>query len=278
MTSINNPDNVRDTVREGYAKIARADAGGGCCSGASCCGTSSVSEQIGYDASELGSLPEGADMGLSCGNPGAIASLMPGETVIDLGSGGGLDIFLAGPKVGPTGRAVGVDMTPDMLSKARGNIAAYRERTGLDNVEFRLGEIEHIPAADASADCVISNCVLNLSPDKARVWREIARVLKPGGRAAISDITLLRPLPEDVAGMIDSLIGCISGAVTVDETRAMIEAAGLEAVELTPKPGYMKALEQSGDPLYRKIASMLPEGTTPADFVTSLDIKATKPA
>ncbi len=278
MTSVNNPDRVRDTVREGYAKIAKANTEGGCCAGTSCCGTSSVSAQIGYDPAELGSLPEGADMGLSCGNPGAIASLMPGETVIDLGSGGGLDIFLAGPKVGPTGRAIGIDMTPDMLSKARGNIASYRERTGLDNVEFRLGEIEHIPVADGAADCVISNCVLNLSPDKARVWSEIARVLKPGGRAAISDIALLRPLPDDVAEMIDSLIGCISGAVTADETRAMIEAAGLEVVELMPKPGYMQALEQSGDALFNKIASMLPEGTTPADFVTSLDIKARKPA
>ncbi|TVS01028.1 MAG: methyltransferase domain-containing protein [Phycisphaerales bacterium] len=276
MSAVNNPDTVRDAVREGYAKIARDE--GGCCAGTSCCGTSSVSAQIGYDPSELGSLPEGADMGLSCGNPGAIASLMPGETVIDLGSGGGLDIFLAGPKVGPTGRAIGIDMTPDMLSKARAGVASYRQRTGLDNVEFRLGEIEHIPVADATADCVISNCVLNLSPDKPRVWCEIARVLKPGGRAAISDMALLRPLPEDVAGMIDSLIGCISGAVTVDETRAMIEASGLEVVELTPKGEYMKALEQSRDPLYHKIASMLPEGTSPADFVTSLDIKARKPA
>jgi SAM-dependent methyltransferase len=216
-------------------------------------------------------------MGLSCGNPTAIASLKPGEAVLDLGSGGGFDAFIAGPKVGPTGRVIGVDMTPAMLSKARRNLDQYRALTGLSNVEFRLGEIEHLPVADESIDVVLSNCVLNLSPDKRQVWREIARVLKPGGRIAISDLALLRPLPDTVRRDLEALIGCIAGAVLVQDTRAMAAAAGLADIVLTEKPQYLKSMDQWQDPLYQKIRDSLPAGTSPADYITSLDIAAEKP-
>jgi AhpD family alkylhydroperoxidase len=215
-------------------------------------------------------------MGLSCGNPTAIASLKAGEAVLDLGSGGGFDVFIAGQKVGPTGRVIGVDMTPDMIGKARRNTAAYRERTGLDNVEFRLGEIEHLPVADASVDVIISNCVLNLSPDKPQVWHEIGRVLKPGGRVAISDLALLKPLPEPILQMIESLIGCVAGAVLVDETRRLAEAAGLANIVLTPKAGYVDAMVDWQDPLYRKIIEHLPAGAKASHYITSLDVAGRK--
>lgn len=216
-------------------------------------------------------------MGLSCGNPTAIASLRPGEVVLDLGSGGGFDVFIAGPKVGPTGRAIGVDMTPEMLAKARSNIAGYRQRTGLDNVEFRLGEIEHLPVADASVDVVISNCVINLSPDKPRVWREIARVLRPGGRVAVSDLALLRPLPPEIAGMVEAMIGCVAGAVLVSEIERMVLEAGLLEVCLNPRTGYVGAMAAAEDPLYAKICDRLPDGAGPGEYITSLEITARKP-
>ncbi|MCX5644999.1 MAG: methyltransferase domain-containing protein, partial [Phycisphaerae bacterium] len=170
-------ERIRETVREGYGKIAKT---GGTCGSASCCGSGTakqVAHVVGYSDADLAALPEGANMGLSCGNPTALASLKAGEVVLDLGSGGGFDVFIAGQKVGPAGRVIGVDMTPDMVSKARHGISAYKERTRLDNVEFRLGEIEHLPVIDASVDVVISNCVLNLSPDTPQVWHEIGRVL-----------------------------------------------------------------------------------------------------
>ncbi len=268
-------ERVREAVRDGYGKIAKT--GGSC--GASCGGSGAadqVARVVGYSEAELATLPEGANMGLSCGNPTAIAALQAGEVVLDLGSGGGFDVFLAGPKVGPTGRAIGVDMTPDMVSKARRGVATYNQRTGLNNVEFRLGEIEHLPVADASVDVVISNCVLNLSPDKPQVWREIGRVLKPGGRVAISDLALLKPLPEEIRNMVESLIGCVAGAVLVDETRAMAEAAGLVEIQLTPKQGYVDAMMDWNDPLYRKIIEHLPAGTKAGDYVTSLEVAAQK--
>ncbi len=270
---------VRDSVREGYAAIARANA---CGSGGGCCGATSfdpndLARAIGYSTGELAHTPEGANMGLSCGNPTAIASLRPGEVVVDLGAGGGFDCFIAGPKVGPTGRVIGVDMTPDMLSKARRNIASYTKQTGLSNVEFRLGEIEALPIADASVDVVISNCVLNLSPDKPRVWREIARVLKPGGRVAVSDLALVQPLPASVVGDVHALIGCVAGAVLVEETRAMARAAGLADIVLTPKPQYIDAMTNWEDPLYRAIIAKLPAGSRTSDYITSLDVTARKP-
>jgi arsenite methyltransferase len=216
-------------------------------------------------------------MGLSCGNPTALASLKPGEVVLDLGAGGGFDCFIAGPKVGPAGRAIGVDMTPDMLTKARRNLDVYHQRSGLDNVEFRLGEIENLPVADNSVDVVISNCVLNLSPDKPRVWREIARVLKPGGRVAVSDLALLQPLPDQIRQDLESLVGCVAGAVLVEEVEQQAREAGLTEIELSSKPEYIKAMSDWQDPLYIKIRDALPQGTTAADFITSLDVSARKP-
>ncbi|MEM7621720.1 MAG: arsenite methyltransferase, partial [Planctomycetota bacterium] len=243
-------DRLRTTVREGYAEIARTGqwsgvgpalaagsdvnltdvdgegvgGGSGCCVGGGCCGPTTLTPDqvalaVGYAGDDLTVIPHGANMGLSCGNPTALASLRPGEVVLDLGSGGGFDCFIAGPKVGGEGRVIGVDMTPEMLSKARHNIDSYREQSGLDNVEFRLGEIEHLPVADRSIDVVISNCVINLSPDKRRVWREIARVLKPGGRVAVSDLALLKPLPAGVLDDLEALVGCVAGADLVDDVR-----------------------------------------------------------
>jgi ubiquinone/menaquinone biosynthesis C-methylase UbiE len=194
--------------------------------------------------------------------------------VLDLGSGGGFDCFVAGPKVGAAGRVIGVDMTPEMLSQARRNLPAYRERTGLDNVEFRLGEIEALPVGDASVDVVISNCVLNLSPDKASVWKEIARVLKPGGRVAVSDLALVRPLPAAIKDDVEALVGCVAGAVLVEETRAMMRAAGFAEITLTAKPEYVDAMTSWEDPLYRRIVAQLPAGATTSDYVTSLDVVA----
>ena len=239
---------VRETVRAGYSEIARrgqrsnapqdsAGEASGCGTGGGCCGASTltpddVARAVGYERADLASVPEGANMGLSCGNPTAIASLRAGEVVLDLGSGGGFDCFIAGPKVGPHGRVIGVDMTPDMVTKARRNLGPYREQSGLDNVEFRLGEIEHLPVPDASVDVVISNCVINLSPDKGQTWREIARVLRPGGRVAVSDLALLRPLPDAVRADVGALVGCIAGAVLVEETRRMAADAGLVAARI----------------------------------------------
>ncbi len=269
---MNDKEAMRESVRAGYGAIAKS---GGSCGGAGCgCGGGNLAPQIGYTAAELAKLPAGADMGLSCGNPTALASLKPGEVVLDLGSSGGFDVFIAGPKVGKRGRVIGVDMTPEMLAKARRNIIRYRQQTGLNNVEFRLGEIEHLPVADASVDVVISNCVINLSPDKPQVWREMARVLKPGGRVAVSDLALLKPLPDKVMKMVEALVGCVAGAVLVKDTRRMLRAAGFTDIRLATKPDYIKAMTGFNDPLYRKIIRHLPRGSTPADYITSLEVSA----
>lgn len=292
-------EQVREKIRSGYADIAetgafvgeaaaatRAKLAGGadsaCCGGGSCCGPSTITAdelaaEIGYAPEEIGMLPEGANMGLSCGNPGAIAALKPGEVVVDLGSGGGFDVFLAGPKVGAEGRAIGVDMTHEMIAKARKNIAGYTERTGLSNVEFRLGEIEALPLGDHTADVVLSNCVINLSLDKARVWREVFRVLRPGGRVAVSDIALLRELPEEAKKTAEDWVGCVAGASLVEDIRSMLVAAGFEGIELSPKPAYVEAMAATGDPLYTRLQGLLPEGVSVTDCVTSLDIAARKP-
>ena len=279
-SSTHDSDAVREKVREGYGAIARQ--GSSCCGPAkSCCGGGNaqvVATSVGYDVTELATLPEGANMGLSCGNPTAIAGLQPGETVLDLGSGGGFDVFIAGRKVGEKGRVIGVDMTPDMLSKARKNVAAYRQTTGLDNVEFRLGEIEHLPVADSSVDVIISNCVINLSPDKPQVWHEMARVLRPRGRIAVSDLALLRHLPPEIQSMVEALVGCVAGAVLVEETGRMAEEAGLVDIKLEMKRNYVESMTEWNDPLFRKIVDRLPTGTKIGDFVTSLYVTARKAA
>lgn len=280
-------EQIRQIVRDGYAQVAIASgqpaAGGGCCAPTQGCGTPAASPadfaaRLGYSEDELVGLPEGANMGLSCGNPTAIAALQPGQIVLDLGSGGGLDCFLAGPKVGASGRVIGVDMTAEMLSKARGNLAAYRRRTGLDNVEFRLGEIEHLPLADQSVDVVLSNCVVNLSPDKEQVWRDVARVLKPGGRVVVSDVALLQPLPAELRELAQALIGCVAGAIELGAYRAMVEAAGLEGVGFEQQPAFVEAVQNSDDPLYAPILAKLDTDLQLADYVTSVVITASKSA
>ena len=283
------PEAVRAAVREGYGRIAliggaRQSSEGSCCgSSSSSCGSTPVgsgqlARSIGYSAEELAALPEGANLGLSCGNPNALASLQPGEVVLDLGSGAGFDVFIAGRKVGPTGRASGVDRTAEMLVKVRQNAESYRKTAGLDNVEFRLGEIEHLPVADGSVDAIISNCVVNLSPDKPQVWREVARVLKPGGRVAISDLALLKPLPPAILEMVEALVGCVAGAVLVSETERMAKDAGLTEIVLNPKSSYVDGMEDWQDPLYQKILANLPTGTKPGEYITSLEVTARKPS
>jgi SAM-dependent methyltransferase len=270
-------EDVHEKIRAGYAAIASSPTpAGGCCGGTPELTADALALAIGYTDADLAGIPDGANLGLSCGNPTALGSLRPGEVVLDLGSGGGFDCFIAGPRAGPSGRVIGVDMTPEMLRTARTNAAAYRARTGLDNVEFRLGEIEALPVADASVDVVISNCVLNLSPDKARVWREIARVLKPHGRVSVSDLALVRPLPDAVRGNLEALVGCVAGAVSAEETRAMAEAAGLADLRLEAKPEYVDAMTSWEDPLYRRIVEQLPAGSKASDYVTSLDVSARK--
>lgn len=272
---------IHETVQAAYGRIAAG--GSGCCGPASsCCGggaqADAIAEALGYSAEQLAAIPEGSNLGLSCGNPTALAELQPGETVLDLGSGGGFDVFIAAARVGAAGQVHGVDMTHKMVALARKNAAAFRRRTGLDNVTFHLAQIEAIPLPDASVDAVISNCVLNLSPDQPAVWREIARVLKPGGRAAISDLALLRPLPDAVKADVQALVGCIAGASLLDETRAMIQAAGLGDLEVETHGEALDAMLDPSDPLHRSLLEKLPAGTRPADFVTSALLRARKPA
>lgn len=270
-------EHVRETVRTGYAAIATGQRS--CCCSSQRSGHADptrLAKAIGYDAESLANLPDGANMGLSCGNPVAIAALLEGQTVLDLGSGGGFDVFQAGEKVKASGRVIGVDMTPEMLAKARKNIGHYRQRTGLDNVEFRLGEIEYLPVPDSSVDVVLSNCVINLSPDKPQVWREVFRALKPGGKISVSDLALLKPLPDDVREMAAALVGCVAGAVLVDETRAMLEKTGFTSIVLTPRPDYVRNMQDWNDPLYKQVAETLPKGEEIADYVVSLSIEARK--
>lgn len=264
-----------EAVAQAFKNVCGEGSGGGCC-GPTTLTPDQVAMAVGYSQAELGTIPEGANMGLSCGNPTAIASLKPGEVVVDLGSGGGFDCFLAGPKVGEAGRVIGIDMTPQMLAKARTNIASYTQHSKFNNVEFRLGEIENIPVADASADVIISNCVLNLSTNKPRVWQEIARVLKPGGRVAVSDLALMRPLPQAIQSDVEALVGCIAGACLVDDMHAMMRDAGLQNISLVSKPEYVAAMTDWNDPLYQRLATHLPAGHTLADYITSLDITATR--
>jgi len=218
----------KEWVKQRYGAIA-SQAQKGCCSETTCCdGATTAAERIGYTQEDVAAAPAGADLGLGCGNPLALASIIPGETVLDLGSGAGFDAFLAAARVGPTGRVIGVDLTSEMIEKARSNAAA----AGYTNVEFRLGDIETLPIEDASVDLVISNCVLNLVPDKPKAFREIVRVLKPGGRVAISDIVLDGSLPESLRGSEDAYCSCVSGAIGRAEYLSELEAAGLRNVEV----------------------------------------------
>lgn len=256
-------DEVRNTVREHYGKVAESKGRVGCTPG--CCSPGAKpgsSLALGYTAEDLAQVPEGADMGLGCGNPQAIAALRPGETVLDLGSGGGFDCLLAARQVGPRGAVIGVDMTPQMVSKARDNA----RKVGATNVEFRLGEIERLPVADASVDVILSNCVINLSPDKAAVFREAFRVLRPGGRLAVSDVVALGPIPERLRSSVEALSGCVSGAAQEDEIRTWLAEAGFEAIRVEPKPES------------RAFVSEWLPGTGVEDVVVSAAIEARKPA
>ncbi len=276
-------ERVRQAVRERYGKVAKAGtiaSGTGstpcCCgesdmsvrtdSGASCCEApectpEQISAVVGYSKEDMDSIPEGANLGLGCGNPVALASLRSGETVVDLGSGGGFDCFLASKQVGATGRVIGVDMTPDMVSKARKNA----EKIGTSNVEFRLGEIEHLPVADNSADVIMSNCVINLSPDKLSVYRDAFRVLKPGGRLAISDVVATAQLPDEMRNDLELLSACIGGAATIEDTEKMLKQAGFNDIKITPK-------DES-----REIIETWVPGTNAGDYVVSAYIETVKP-
>lgn len=230
-------DEIKKVVREGYAKIAKQNSS--CCAPAnSCCGgadlAQDMSKKIGYTEGELKAVPEGANLGLGCGNPVALASLREGETVLDLGSGAGLDCFLAANKVGKNGKVIGVDMTPEMIEKARKNARKGKYA----NVEFRLGEIENLPAADNSVDVVISNCVINLSPEKKSVFREAFRVLKPRGRLMISDLVLLKELPDFIKNSIEAYVGCLSGAIMREEYIEAIKAAGFQKVKIIDETSF----------------------------------------
>ena len=222
----NTKDNIgiKRSVRNNYAKIAK--------SGTSCCGTVNtdccISKKIGYKDEDLSVIPDGADLGLGCGNPVALASLKEGEIVLDLGSGAGIDCFLSANKVGKKGRVIGVDMTPEMIEKARENA----KKSGYDNVEFRLGEIENLPVADNYVDAIISNCVINLVPDKKRAFAEAFRVLKPGGRLMVSDIVLLKPLPEAIKNSVEAYVSCLAGAIMKDEYLDSIRSAGFQNVRI----------------------------------------------
>ena len=218
-------DETRELVRDHYAKVSTGNAG---CEPGCCVMPTDQSKRLGYSEAELAAVGDGADLGLGCGNPTAIASLRPGETVLDLGSGGGFDSFLAARAVGPTGRVIGVDMTPEMISRARGN--ARKLETA--NVEFRLGEIEHLPVADATVDVILSNCVINLSPEKAAVFREAFRVLRVGGRLAISDVVAIAPIPDELRTHAAAIAGCIGGAAPLDDVKQMLAEAGFKSIEV----------------------------------------------
>ncbi len=280
---IKEKERIRKAVRSRYAGVAegRSDCEKGsnkvpaaCCVSskpltpqtASGCGcgqgedVKGLTSLIGYSVEDLTKAPDGANMGLGCGNPVALASLKEGETVVDLGSGGGFDCFLAADRVGDQGRVIGIDMTAEMVSKARQNAA----KVDAANVEFRLGEIEHLPVADGSVDIIISNCVINLSVDKAQVFREAFRVLKPGGRLAISDIVATQPLPAEVRKDLELVSACVGGAATVDETRAMLENAGFGEIRIEVNPGSRKMIEAYAP------------GSDAKDYVVSAYIQAVK--
>ena len=252
---------VRESVRRNYGKIAVES--GSCCAPSCCSGSAgSSAEKLGYSAGDAASVPDGSNLGLGCGNPIAIASLQAGETILDLGSGAGFDCFLAANIVGPSGKVIGVDMTPEMITRARANALAR----GYDNVEFRLGEIEHLPVADGSIDVIISNCVINLSPDKPSVVRDAFRALKSGGRLAISDIVATRELPDDIRNDLALFSGCMAGATPIEELRATLAAAGFSDIVIEDKPAS------------REVIRDWAPGRGIENFITSATLTAIKPS
>jgi SAM-dependent methyltransferase len=259
---------IKEMVRARYGGIAAAAEGSSCCGPAasSCCGRSSAAPEkalrMGYSQADLEAVPDGANLGLGCGNPQAIAAIRPGETIVDLGSGAGFDCFLAARQAGPEGRVIGIDMTHEMLAKARANAA----RIGAASVEFRLGELEHLPVADSSADAVISNCVINLVPNKAQVFREAFRVLKPGGRLAISDVVSLAPLPASLAADPALICGCVAGAASAARIEHWLAAAGFTEIRIAVKSESREL-----------IAGWAP-GRGVEDYIASAAIEARKPA
>ncbi|UCB55597.1 MAG: arsenite methyltransferase [Thiotrichales bacterium] len=263
-------DEIRQNVRNSYREVAQASDSGDCCGEqTSCCGVSSdaaintlISTRLGYSRDDLANVPEGADMGLGCGNPRAIASIRRGETVLDLGSGGGFDCFLAAAETGESGRVIGVDMTPEMISKARTNA----ESGSYAQVEFRLGEIEYLPVADDSVDVIISNCVINLSPDKRRVFSEAFRVLKNGGRLAISDVVASTELPQHVRDDLQLYSGCMAGASHINELEQILTDSGFSNIRIAPK-------DES-----REFIKDWAPGRGVEEYVVSATIEATKPA
>lgn len=270
-------DEIRQAVRESYGKVARG--GGGCCGPGVSCGSRkivSVSQQVGYSEDEIGSVPDGANLGIGCGNPVALASLKKGETVLDLGSGGGFDCFLAAKRVGESGRVIGIDMTGEMVARARENA----RNGGYRNVDFRLGEIEHLPVADESVDAVISNCVINLVPDKSEAFRETFRVLKSGGRLMISDIVLLGELPPVIRESIAAYVGCLSGAMPREDYLATVKEAGfrdvsivsekLFPVELIITDPAVKAIVESLEMPQEKLKQLV-------SLIVSITVSARKP-
>ncbi|MDT8389457.1 MAG: arsenite methyltransferase [Lentisphaeria bacterium] len=264
MADHHEKDGIRHRVRKRYAEIATA--GGGCRASKSCCapdalGQPAASAKLGYSGDDLAAVPEGANLGLGCGNPRAIAALRPGETVLDLGSGGGFDCFLAARQVGDSGRVIGVDMTPEMVGKARANAA----RGGYANIEFRLGEIEHLPVADRSVDVILSNCVINLSPDKPQVYRDAFRVLRPGGRLAISDVVAVGELPTTVLNNPDAYCGCVAGAVPAADIEVLLRKIGFVEIAVDVKPESREFIKD-----------WLP-GSGIEDHVRSAEISACKP-
>lgn len=262
-------DEIRQNVRDSYSQVAEASNNGDSCgTQSSCCGVSDdaaintlVSTRLGYSENDLVNVPEGADMGLGCGNPRAIASIKPGETILDLGSGGGFDCFLAAAETGESGHVIGIDMTPSMVSKARGNAV----KGHYHHVEFRLGEIEHLPVANDEIDVIISNCVINLSTDKYQVFKEAFRVLKPGGRLAISDVVASTELPEEIKHDLALYSGCMAGASQISELLSILENCGFQQISISPK-------DESKD----FIKDWAP-GRGVEDYVLSASIEAVKP-
>jgi ubiquinone/menaquinone biosynthesis C-methylase UbiE len=267
-------DKVHKIVRKGYGKIAKAE-NTGC--GCECGPSTNVSEQIGYTKEELSSAPAEANLNLGCGNPVALASLKPGETVIDLGSGGGLDCFLASKKVGAQGKVIGVDMTPEMLDKARSNCRKGR----YTNVEFRLGEIENLPVADNTADAIISNCVINLSPNKLRVFAEAFRALKPNGRMMISDMVLLKELPAEILKNVQAYIGCISGAEKKTDYLNHIKQAGfqdIKIIEETTLPFEMLISDETAQQIMKELEISKEKAAELIGSAVSIKVSAVKPS